>query len=413
MNITIVRKMIFSFLSLSLMVIISGGTGIYMLKKVAASGEEVIEEKVPIKDVAMEAIISAEKALNGSRDYLGSEKDLSKIEEEIDKHLGYLNMWISMIKYGTASEEFNNSSAGKIYIKDKIKRTVPPGTDEMIALIDTINTHRSSFTNTARELIKIHNTKVEYTFMYKDVHYNLSAFLYTADNKHRKWVEGLVSSIKYNLDFLGESDPAKSFIGAWLASYQTSDEELIEKLKDFRSVYNFLYETAAQILESDMDNRASMLSHATPIFSKALNHFSDLEKYADEKISAIVRREKASVNAMFEASSKMTVGLEQLKTIADEGMYLAQENAKNSKASAQWMLMTLIVIAVIFALALGFIITKSIENPLTSQTYSFRTRVTNDDVRILMFEQPQFTDGLRVLFDIAWNQVAKTPEKEA
>ncbi len=37
----------------------------------------------------------------------------------------------------------------------------------------------------------------------------------------------------------------------------------------------------------------------------------------------------------------------------------------------------------------------------------------NDDVRILMLEQPQFTDGLRVLFDIAWNQVAKTPEKEA
>jgi len=43
MNITIVKKLLGSFLSLALIVLITGVTGIYMVKKVAGSGKDVID----------------------------------------------------------------------------------------------------------------------------------------------------------------------------------------------------------------------------------------------------------------------------------------------------------------------------------------------------------------------------------
>ncbi|MFH2220498.1 MAG: methyl-accepting chemotaxis protein [Pseudomonadota bacterium] len=264
MNITIVKKLMGSFLSLSLIVLITGVTGIYMVKKVAGSGKDVIEEKVPVKDAAMEAIISSEKALNACRSYLGSEKDLDRIEESINKHLKYLNMWISTVKYGTESEDFKRSPAGETYTREGLTISVPQGTDRMITLIETINAHRSAFTNSAAELIAVHNRKAAYSFVYKDVSYNLN----------------------------------------------------------------------------------------------------DLEKYADDKIQEIETLEKATVNAMFEASAELVVSLDTLKAIADEGMQLARENVNVSKTNAQWMLTTLIFIAVVLALIFGFLITQSITGPL-------------------------------------------------
>lgn len=34
-----------------------------------------------------------------------------------------------------------------------------------------------------------------------------------------------------------------------------------------------------------------------------------------------------------------------------------------------------------------------------------------DDVRVMILKQPKFTEGFRVLFDIAWNDVAQIPKK--
>ncbi|MBW1841076.1 MAG: HAMP domain-containing protein [Deltaproteobacteria bacterium] len=366
MKITIAKKLMGSFLSLSLIVLIAGATGMYMVKRVAGSGEEVIEEKVPIKDAAMEAIIAAEKALNACRNYLGSEEDLGKIEGAINEQLGYLNMWISMVEYGTESEAFKNSPAGGMYLEKGFKVKVPRGDGKMIELVETINKNRSDFTKRAAELIKNHNRRVEYSFVYNDVRYNLSSFLYAADKRHRKWAENLRSSVNYNIDFVGELDPAKCFVGAWLVSYETRDEELAEMLDGFKSVHIYLHETVEKVVAADSDGKKSMLSFATPVFSQALNNFNELEEFADEKINAIEKRERASVGAMFEASAKMVASLDALKVIADEGMHLAQKNAKAFKNNAQWMLTALIFIAVAMALVFGFLITQSITAPLTS-----------------------------------------------
>ncbi len=102
----------------------------------ARSGGKVIEEHMPFKDVSMDAIISAQMSLNACKDYLLATTGLAKIEETIYEYLEDFDMFLRMIKFGTESDEFKNSPAGKMYVKDGLDIVVPRGSDEMLALDD-------------------------------------------------------------------------------------------------------------------------------------------------------------------------------------------------------------------------------------------------------------------------------------
>ena len=173
-------------MGLALIVAISGLMGFFMIKKVTQSGDIVVEEKVPVKSALMQAVIAAERSLNACKSYLVLDKDLDGIEKQINKNLDYFNMYISMLNHGTESNEFKRSPAGKLYSQERITLKVPRGTEQMKMLIEEISQHQKIFTQKAKELIETHKQKVQYSFTYQGIHYDLPAFLYTADIKHRR-----------------------------------------------------------------------------------------------------------------------------------------------------------------------------------------------------------------------------------
>ena len=364
MKITISKKLVGSFFVMTLVVVAAGLTGLIMVNRVAQSGDVVVEEKVPFKDVAMEAIISSERAVGACRNYLLAETGLSEIEGEINEYIGDFDMFISMFEYGTESEEFQSSPAGKMYVKDGLNIKVPRVTDEMLVLVEKISEHQSAFTDRAKELVKTHKDRVQYSFTYNGVHYDLPAFLYTAEIKHRRWFEGLQNAVEYEVDFTGELDPAKCFFGTWYTSYRSEDKEMTALLDKLKSLHVKIHKTAADTLSVDEGQRESMLKRASRYKTKIHLGFGKLQKYAEAKIVEFERKEQMAVTAMFEASEKMISVLEQLEGIADHGMNLAQENAKQSKAIATHTLLAMMPCAFILAMVLGFFITRSITKPV-------------------------------------------------
>ena len=166
---TIGNKLMAGFIALSLIVVITGVTGLIMVKRVVRSTDVVLEEKVPVKDVAMEAIIASDQALNACKSYLLAETELEMIETEIEDNISDFDMFISMVEYGTGSEEFKNSPAGERYASKGIDISVPRGDDEILMLLEEINTYRSTFVEKARELVKVHKDKVQYNFNYSHI----------------------------------------------------------------------------------------------------------------------------------------------------------------------------------------------------------------------------------------------------
>ncbi len=364
MNLTIGKKLIGSFLVLSLIVMAAGLVGLIMVKKVARSGDIVIEEKVPFKDVAMEAMISADKAVNACREYLLAETGLSEIEKAINEHLGDFDMFISMVKYGTESEEFKNSPAGEMYVKDGLNIKVPRGNDEMLALVEQISEHQAVFADKAKELVETHNKRVQYSFNYNDIHYDLSGFLYSADVKHRRWFETLKNAVEYEVDFTGELDHTKCFLGAWQASYKTDDDKLTDMLEKFKPNHERFHKVGRFIMSANESQRESLLQRGMRYATKVRQGLREVQRYAETRIQELGVQEQTLVSAMFEASAKMIESLEQLEEIADNGMNIAQVNAKQSKSLSVKLLIILMSCAVLLAAGLGFFITRSITRRL-------------------------------------------------
>ena len=364
MKMTIGKKLIGSFLILSLVVVAAGLTGFIMVKRVARSGDVVVEEKVPFKDVSMEAIISAERAVNACGNYLLSETGLSEIEKEINEYIGDFDMYISMVKYGTDSEEFKNSPAGEMYVKDGLGIKVPRGTDELIALAEKISEQQSVFTDKAGKLVEVHKKRVQYSFIYNGVHYDLSAFLYAVDTKHRRWFEQLKNSVEYEADFTGEVDPTKCFFGIWYAAYKSEDKELTAMFDKFQSAHVKLHGIGADIIAVEDSQKESLLKRGMRYSTKVQQGLHKLEKYAEAKIEELEGQEQAAVKAVFGASEKIIASLEALEEVADAGMKLAQQNARQSKDLSEKILIILMSCAMLLALILGFFITRSITKPL-------------------------------------------------
>ena len=362
MKISINQKLMSSFFILFLAVIAASVTGLINVNKVSRSGEIILEEKAPIKDVSMEAVIVAEKALNASRDYLLAQRDLEGIEEKIHEYLGDLDMFLAMVRHGTDSEAFKNSPAGAMYVKDGVTIRTPQGNPEMLALLDRISKDKSVFDESAREIIDLHKKKVLYYLSFEGQMSSLVEFLYKIDIQHRRWITALENAVEYEVDFTGATDPTQCFFGKWHAAFTIDDPEFNTLLEKFLPIHDKLHNSAKEILAAPEDQRESLLVRTMRYATKILPLLEKLERYTETTQRDIESREEVAVAAMLKASVNMTVHLEELEEIADNEILMARADADSAKAQAKTILQALMGGSFVVALLLGFLVRNAIQS---------------------------------------------------
>ena len=106
MKLTIGKKLTFSFLILSLLVLLSGAGGIIILNKVSKSADTVAKEKMPVQYSVMKANLTIEMIAKAMGEYTHSSSELVKKETYLLAKLDEFDMWISMLELGTASDKF-------------------------------------------------------------------------------------------------------------------------------------------------------------------------------------------------------------------------------------------------------------------------------------------------------------------
>ena len=103
-KLTIGNKLLGGFIGVSLLVLIAGLVGIFMVGKVVTSAETVVDEKMPLIDASMEALIAVETGISTSRSYVINRSGLDGIKKEIDKSSGTFKEHISAVIEGTEGE---------------------------------------------------------------------------------------------------------------------------------------------------------------------------------------------------------------------------------------------------------------------------------------------------------------------
>ncbi|MEE8431404.1 MAG: methyl-accepting chemotaxis protein [Candidatus Desulfatibia sp.] len=337
MKLSLGKKLIAAFMGISLLVVIAGVAGIFMVGNVADSANSVMEEEMPMIDASMKALISIEKTISESRNYLLNTTGLKNIKSAMDESLGEFKKHISRIS----------------------------GTGEIKNLTDNVVSEFSGFKEAVNDLIRAHDKKVGYIFTHKGVEYNLNNFLYYVTIQFDGWLASVEDTSKYDVPFTGEMNAAKSDFGIWYKTFKTSDEKLAASLKKYDKYNKKSHQWAEKINDAASDKKVSLYQTAkTRFFNKAQKEIKKLHHYITPIVNGLENQENLSIHNMEESSEKMIDFLEKLEMVIDKDVDAAKESMTLSQASSSFILISTIIVAVIIAILLGVFLTRSITKPI-------------------------------------------------
>jgi methyl-accepting chemotaxis protein len=371
----LMTKLLLGFIGIACIVLIAGVVGVITARSVGQNADYILDEKVPIKDVSMEAIISVIAGRDASGEYLLNTEGLDEIGGEINESIEDFDMWIAMVKYGTGSSEFKNSAAGEMYIDDGLDIVVQKGTPEMISLANQADEHHEVFSENAVSLINARNEELN---SYDALDKEMSIF----DLKFSEIDEALE---EYEVTHESWEDKDAAMEARIILGKQKAlgEEYTGLSVKDIRTQTE---------LKGEFDSLISDYLLESEIFPPDLKEKYDL--FSGAAVEMFVKKDEALDNweythnymtALDEASSQTELVLEDLETMADEEMVVAMEQADKAQQQGFMFLIITIIAGVVLAVVIGIFLSKGIMKQIGGEPrfiVSITEKVANGDLTV-------------------------------
>ncbi len=368
MKLTVGKKLNLSFMLIAILVFISGIVGIIMTGRVSSTAKTVIDEMLPLKDVSMESVIVMERAISESRRYLNTFKGLDHVREDLEEALGDLDMYLYMIRFGTQSDEFNNSPAYAMYKKDGLDISVKEPQPHIRKLSDSSYKEFEHFRQAASDLMKAHDEKAGYNFTLNGTDYDIRSFLYYLNVQLVNLKTSLEDAVEYDVALSGMKDPGESDFSLMYKVFKTDDTKLAKMLKNFDRTNNNLYKWAKNTNEASSDKKKSTFGRFLRFFGKALKEIEKIQKHTIPVFNNIEKREQENLQTMENVSNNIRAILVELESAVDndlnEGIRDSEKTASAALNSTRYVLISIITISIAVSLLLGMYLTRSITRPL-------------------------------------------------
>jgi hypothetical protein len=180
MSLNISNKILGAVLTMGVLVIIAACFGMFATVQVSRVADPLLQEKIPLKALSMEALLVAEKSQSACRNYLLSRSDMEKAEQDIRGTIAGFGMCSAMIAMGTESAAFQESPAGELYRRVGLSMKVPAPGAEVRQIGEDLQALKADFETKAEALITAHRQRVQYSFVYNGIRYDVPGFLYAA-----------------------------------------------------------------------------------------------------------------------------------------------------------------------------------------------------------------------------------------
>ncbi|MCP3876002.1 MAG: methyl-accepting chemotaxis protein [Desulfobacteraceae bacterium] len=367
MKLTIGKKLTFSFLLLAFLVLLSGTGGIIILNKVSNSADTVVKEKVPAQYSVMKANLAVEGIQKAIADYILSSSGLDKKKETLISKLDEFDMWISMMEFGTASDQFKKSKSYKTYKALKLNIEVPQSTKKLLQTIDKVKKESTVFRKSSEDLVKAHNEYVAYTYDVGGKTYDLPSYLPILQQYAAEWYTSLESVVVSVTTFEKNIDLTKGPMRTWINTYKLNDEVFNKLLKKLDKYHTKLLGIAKKVnAENQFEGKDKYLkknrgnlSRVNKYLEKIVQHVTPLFNKLDE-----TKKEKSSEVTL--SGEKITADLEKLVKFAEKEMAEALKNSESAKKNGVVFLLVLTAIAVVIAVGLGFFMSRYITKSITA-----------------------------------------------
>ena len=159
MKVNFGRKVLGSLLAMALLAIAVGCVGMVMTTRVSRVADPLMQEKIPLKAVSMEALLVAEKSLNACRNFLLIREDIEEAEEYVRGAISGFGMCAAMLAMGTESEAFRQSPEGKLYSRVGLSMKVPAPEGEVREIAEQLQALGANLKLQAEKLMTVHRQR--------------------------------------------------------------------------------------------------------------------------------------------------------------------------------------------------------------------------------------------------------------
>ncbi len=369
MKLGVGKKILGSFTVLALMVVTSSGVGMFMMRQVAKSGNALVQEKVPIKTMSMEAMLAAEQCMTSCKSYLLAHDGHKKIEKKINENLAAFDLYVSMIALGTESDEFKNSPAARVYAQKGLAVKVPRAEHSMLKTANQLLAYQAELAKNSRDLIQAHNKRRQYSFTFKGVPYDVPGFLYAVASKNRDIIKQLQGIIETGIELSpDEFDPEGSMFGSWYPTFTTQDNDLSGALAGVQMHHEKFYAAARKMLSVGQEKKSSVFDSAKRILNQLDFEVLHPILLSESKIIETEQKEQASIQAMLKTSKEISLALNELNTTADEEVAAAVKNSRKhyfrTLTIAGVLMTAIIIVTIALVVIFGALLSLSIIKPL-------------------------------------------------
>lgn len=366
----LITKLLMGFLGVSIIVLAAGVIGIYSATTIGKNADLILDDKVPVKDAAMEAMIALISSRDAAAEYLLNTEGLEEIEAEINETLEDYDMWISMIEYGTESAEFKNSPSGEMYRKGGLTIVVPKGSPEMISLAVKANAHHEIFTESAASLVSAHRASLNYDVFIDGKQVDIGNWVLQKEIDHLRWVEKMSQAIAGDSKFLAELDPTKCSFGEWYYAYEAEDSGLMDILEKAEAPHETLHAFGERINATvDPAQRQAIYNDEVLVTLTEIKAvFDEFGSYANPVIDDYNLQTKSYMADLDEASLLALEELSALEELADSDMAQTMRESDATERLVMSLLIGTVIVGFIIAFAIGIILSLRISRPLRSAT---------------------------------------------
>lgn len=371
-DLSIKWKLLIGFISITFLVLVAGGVGIGSSKIISNNADNILYNKVPLKDASMKATISLIKGRDAAAEYVLATENLDKKGSEFKESNDDFHMWISSIKYGAESpdHEHKNNQAGARYADHKIDIVIPKGSPEEIKLVMEAEEFHQDFEKNAIALMETHKSLLKYNVFEDGKQINIDNWILQKEIDHLRWVEQMSIAIAQDNDFSVELDPTKCSFGKWYYSYNVDDPELMEILRKAEQPHRELHNLGKKINAiSDKSQRQFVFDQEVlPVLNEMKTVFEEFRDYTEPIIAEKNSQKITHMKNLDKAAMGAEEKLGQLQELADLDMIEAIKKSDIAEKRANLLLIGTILGSGFLTIGIGSDLTRKIAGPLKDLT---------------------------------------------
>jgi methyl-accepting chemotaxis protein len=379
MKLNLRERLLTGFLSVALLLLLTGGAGIVLIDRVSKTTNLVLDNKKPLEENALRMLLSIERSIGLSRDYV-----LSFDEEHVELLL----------------EQLGDENINLYSLVENMEYA-----DSIAEHLTRVSALYEEFNGVKQHLIDIHDQRMAFRFQINGNTTDLKTFILQQRIERNDWLDALQLSAKINSSFKGNMKEEGSDYLRWHSGFESDDEELTKLLDGYAKTQRQLFGLANKVNSAQGEKKLSHYEWGSfMLVGSAKKGLDGIVKYVVPVVTGIERQEQAAVEALNLSAEKIHAAIYLLRDVIAQEVEQARQQMTETDEMAWSGLIGISVVGLVLAILIALYIARSVVNPVHQLVALMRSVSDEGDFSHRMENPPadeigQMANTLNALLD--------------